>query len=67
MTNFCKEEILKNLKKNLRTGREKLEARFPDLENRLFEYAGKMGVKPEDIEKTRDRIRERVGKYRKKG
>ncbi len=55
MTNFCKEEILKSLKKKLRTGREKLKARFPDLENRLFEYARKMGIKPEDIQKTAPR------------
>lgn len=66
MSGFSRQEILNTIKSAIQERKKKLQDNMPEIERRLFNYAGKMGVHREDIEKTRDRIKERIHKARKK-
>ncbi|WP_291321997.1 hypothetical protein [Desulfonatronospira sp.] len=66
MREFSREEIINHLKTSFQDGKKKLQDNMPAIERRVFSYARKMGVKPEDIEKYKDRIQEKIQKVREK-
>ncbi len=66
MPGFSRQEFLNSIKAAIQERKKKLQNNMPEIERRLFDYAGKMGVHREDIEKTRDRIKEKIHKARNK-
>ncbi|WP_291319492.1 hypothetical protein [Desulfonatronospira sp.] len=66
MSGFSRQEFLKSIKDSIQERKKKLQNNMPEIERRLFDYAGKMGLHREDMEKTRDRIREKIHKARNK-
>lgn len=66
MPGFSRQDFLNSIKAAIQERKKKLQNNMPEIERRLFDYAGKMGVHREDIEKTRDRIKEKIHKARNK-
>ncbi|EFI35946.1 hypothetical protein Dthio_PD3388 [Desulfonatronospira thiodismutans ASO3-1] len=66
MSGFSGEKLVNSIKTAVLDRQKKLQENMPEIERNLYHYAGKMGIKPEDIQRTRDRIKDRIHKARKK-
>ncbi len=53
-------EVIISLKKKLARGRNTLEQNVPWIEKNLKSYAQKVGIKPRDIDRFKDKVREKL-------
>ena len=60
MPKINSDEVLSMIRKSIRSGRQKFEDRRPELEKYLLEYVRKKGLKPEDINGLREKIKEKI-------
>jgi len=59
------QDLLNSVKKSLANGKTKLERNIPRLEKNLKIYAQKIGIKPDDIDKAKNKVRERLEQFQK--
>ncbi len=57
---------MKGIKKAVDKGKSKLEQNIPQIETNLKFYAQKIGIKPEDIDNAKEKVRERLNQIQKK-
>ncbi len=66
MSKINSDEVLSIIRKSIQSGRQKFEARRPELEKYLLEYAQKKGLRPEDVVDFREKIKEKIRNISKK-
>ncbi|WP_045212081.1 hypothetical protein [Desulfonatronovibrio magnus] len=60
------QKLWTEIKKNLETGREKLETKMPEIESKIYTYAQKIGINPQDIDKAKDKVRQKIKEFQDK-
>ncbi|MFO7727918.1 MAG: hypothetical protein R6X11_06285 [Desulfonatronovibrio sp.] len=58
--------LLTGIKNIINANKTKLEQNVPRIESNLKIYAQKIGIKPEDIDVAKDRVRERLDQFQNK-
>jgi len=58
-------DLLNSIKKSLNTKKTALEKNMPGIEKNLKLYAQKIGIKPEDIDKAKDKVRDKLNEIQK--
>jgi len=58
--------LMDGIKKTINTGKTKLEQNIPWIESNLKIYAEKMGIKPEEIDQAKEKVREKLDQIQKK-
>jgi len=58
--------LMNGIKKTINTGKTKLEQNIPWIESNLKIYAEKIGIKPEEIDQAKEKVREKLDQIQKK-
>jgi len=58
--------LMDGIKKTINTGKTKLEQNIPWIESNLKIYAEKMGIKPEEIDQAKEKVRKKLDQIQKK-
>ncbi len=58
--------LMDRIKKTINTGKTKLEQNIPWIESNLKIYADKFGIKPEDIDQAKEKVRKKLDQIQKK-
>ncbi len=66
MNNKEFQDFMVGIKKTINAGKAKLERNIPWIETNLKNYAQKIGIKPEDIDEAKEKVREKLEQIQKK-
>lgn len=58
--------LMDGIKKTINTGKTRLEQNIPWIESNLKIYAEKMGIKPEEIDQAKEKVRKKLDQIQKK-
>ena len=65
MNNKEFQKIVDGIMEKVQAGRTKLEKNVPELEKNLKYYARRLGVKPEDIDAAKEKVRKKLDQIKK--